>query len=582
MLELPPFDALAMSLHHSPGTCALLLGSGMSSSAGIPTGWQITIDLIRRLAATKGITEHSNWEEWYSTHFGEAPRYSDILDALASTPAERRNILHSYTDPKEGDEERRPTAAHHAVARLAASGSIRVIITTNFDRLIETALREAGVEPIVIASEDAVAGATPLVHAQFTIIKLNGDYLDARIKNTESELQSYGPETNKLLDQVFDNFGLLVVGWSGEWDVALRAAIFRQPSRRYPFYWAARGAVSQLAADLITHRAGRIILINDANSFEAGRDNRCGCGLHSAPHPQSVSMAIARAKRYCRDDRFLLEFTELLNAETSTIRAFIESDDYPRGEPTNAALNSLIASLVSRSEILRRVCLVCGRWGTPEAVRAVSRMIRSLSFRANPINNGFDIWSRLRDFCASLCFYWAIAGASSGDRFDTASAIMYASAKTQEGEEPFVAWFPFLAMQSEPWKFFKGHERAAAPTSEFAYELLRKEIDGGIASGDIDDLFDQVELLISLEYLYCGLYGLRSTGILFKDFVPVGRYAWKRERGKILERLVGGGKTSKRQALLKAGLLGGEEITVTKTVEAANKLLGSIRSYYLR
>jgi hypothetical protein len=57
--------------------------------------------------------------------------------------------------------------------------------------LVETALREAGVEPTVIASDDAIAGATPLVHSKWTVIKVHGDYLDARIKNTDAELEDY-------------------------------------------------------------------------------------------------------------------------------------------------------------------------------------------------------------------------------------------------------------------------------------------------------------------------------------------------------------------------------------------------------
>jgi hypothetical protein len=72
-----------------------------------------------------------------------------------------------------------------------------------------------------------------VVHAKCTVIKVHGDYLDARIKNTDAELEAYSPAMNGLLDQVFDNFGLLVVGWSGEWDTALRDAIQRAPSRRY-------------------------------------------------------------------------------------------------------------------------------------------------------------------------------------------------------------------------------------------------------------------------------------------------------------------------------------------------------------
>ena len=77
-------------------------------------------------------------------------------------------------------------------------GFIRVIITTNFDRLLENAIREAGIEPTVIKSEDDLAGAVPLAHSRCYVIKLNGDYLDTRIRNTEGELAAYSAQFNQL------------------------------------------------------------------------------------------------------------------------------------------------------------------------------------------------------------------------------------------------------------------------------------------------------------------------------------------------------------------------------------------------
>lgn len=267
MLELEPFDALALSLHHSPGVFAILVGSGLSHSAGIPTGWEITLDLIRRLAALDDVTEHGDWETWYRNKYGKEPNYSEILDALAATPSERRTLLQNNIEPREGEEARRPTKAHHAIAKLVIDGAVRVIVTTNFDRLIENAMREAGIEPTVIASDDALAGATPLIHSRCTLIKLHGDYLDARIKNTDAELSNYASAIDTLLDEVFDRFGLVVVGWSGELDTALRSVLMRASSRRYSFYWAARGQIAPLAQDLSSHRGGRSFAITDADSF---------------------------------------------------------------------------------------------------------------------------------------------------------------------------------------------------------------------------------------------------------------------------------------------------------------------------
>lgn len=45
---------LAVSVYHNPGVYALLLGSGLSRAAGIPTAWGIVEDLIRKVAVASG------------------------------------------------------------------------------------------------------------------------------------------------------------------------------------------------------------------------------------------------------------------------------------------------------------------------------------------------------------------------------------------------------------------------------------------------------------------------------------------------------------------------------------------------
>jgi hypothetical protein len=122
-----------------------------------------------------------------------------------------------------------------------ADGYLRVIVTTNFDRLLEMALVAAGVQPQVISSPAHAAGATPLAHSRCSIIKVHGDYLSPDLKNTVAELSTYDPSIDRLLDEVLDQYGLVVCGWSGVWDPALRNAILRAPGRRYATYWAHRG-----------------------------------------------------------------------------------------------------------------------------------------------------------------------------------------------------------------------------------------------------------------------------------------------------------------------------------------------------
>ena len=80
---------------------------------------------------------------WYRSKFRREPDYSELLNELAKTPAERQQLLQGYFEPTEAEREegrKEPTAAHRAIAALAARGFVRVIITTNFDRLMERAL----------------------------------------------------------------------------------------------------------------------------------------------------------------------------------------------------------------------------------------------------------------------------------------------------------------------------------------------------------------------------------------------------------------------------------------------------------
>lgn len=68
-----------------------------------------------------------------------------------------------------------------------------MILTTNFDRLIEHALDAQGVPYVGTATPTAVAGALPLHLQQCQVIKLHGDYLDPGLLNTPEELASLLP-----------------------------------------------------------------------------------------------------------------------------------------------------------------------------------------------------------------------------------------------------------------------------------------------------------------------------------------------------------------------------------------------------
>ncbi|MHB8436933.1 MAG: SIR2 family protein [Acidimicrobiales bacterium] len=269
-------DALATSLHATPGSYAFLLGSGASTEAGVLTGFRVLEDLILRVAKERGEALEPDPVGWWESTTGMPARYDTIVGQIAPTDGARRLLLRSYFElqPDSGHPHS-PTEGHRALARLCAAGFVRVVLTTNFDRLFETALAEAGCPPQILATDGAVAGRTPIVHSRLTLVKLHGDYVDTGLRNTYEELGCYGVATDALLDQVLDEYGMVVIGWSAEWDRALQAAMERAPSRRYPFYWASfHNSLTDTARQLIHNRAAYVIETGGATEFLVDLERR--------------------------------------------------------------------------------------------------------------------------------------------------------------------------------------------------------------------------------------------------------------------------------------------------------------------
>ncbi len=143
-----PRVALATSLQASPGIYAVLVGSGLSSAAGIRTGWQVTQDLVRKVALADGVLEEElgdTPECWWVSQGRSDPRYDTLLEAVAPSTAARQALLRHYFDPPPAEGGPiLPTDAHRALARLCAAGRVRLVLTTNVDRLLERALKDAG------------------------------------------------------------------------------------------------------------------------------------------------------------------------------------------------------------------------------------------------------------------------------------------------------------------------------------------------------------------------------------------------------------------------------------------------------
>lgn len=369
---LSPLAMLATSMQAQPGVYALLLGSGVSTGAGVPTGWGVVTELVRRVAAVEDPDSvddaASDPKKWWHEHHGGTLGYSSLLEAVAPMPAARQGLLADFFEPSDEEREqgiKTPSRGHLAIAELVKRGSVKVIVTTNFDRLMEQALDAVGVAPQVITRPEAVNGMKPLAHAPATVIKVHGDYLDLGSRNTPSELDQYPDEWVTLLARVFDEYGLIVSGWSAEWDTALVKLMESSPNRRYPLYWDTRSSKGSNAQTLLAARSGQIVPTAGADEMF----NELLSGLEAldrlAEPPLTTAMAVARLKRYLPDPVRRIDLHDLVMQATDKVVEGVRDQPLSMDGLDGAALQEVLAAHRERS---RQLCalLVTGVWHDPD------------------------------------------------------------------------------------------------------------------------------------------------------------------------------------------------------------------------
>lgn len=429
---IDPITSLAISMQSKKGTFALLLGSGISRSAQIPTGWDIILNLIERVARVAGQGTNGDAAAWYRNAYGEEPDYSRLLDALSTTSAERSQIIRQFIEPTDDEREsgiKQPTAGHRAIASLVSQGYVRVIITTNFDRLLEMALADVGMVPSVISTPDGVNGTLPLAHNVCTIIKIHGDYVDSRIRNTPTELADYPDEFNSLLSQVFREYGVIISGWSGEWDSALREAMSQHLSPWFPTYWISYREPGGRARDIIERRAGRLITNLGADAFfERLADSVAAVEDMQNPELVSVDIAVATLKRYLDDPSKRIQLHDLVVGEANRVRRFLEEvpDHYFLETPTTGSVTDRLTSYEEGTAVLRSLFITGCYWATPQHdLRPwVTALERLASF--NPISGSFyEEWKWLRLYPAFLTLYAGGVAALANQNFETLYALLY-------------------------------------------------------------------------------------------------------------------------------------------------------------
>ncbi|PRB42580.1 hypothetical protein CQ009_26755 [Pseudomonas sp. MYb2] len=580
-----PTTQLAFSMYENKGVYAVLIGSGVSRSAGIPTGWEITMELVKRAGIAEGVGHQDDWLAWFLGKTGQQPNYSTLLEALASTQTERRAIIQGFLEPNEQELEdglKMPTSAHRAIAAMVKSGHVRIIVTTNFDRLMENALRDLGIEPTVVSSIDTLVGAEPLTHTQCYILKIHGDYKDARILNTDVELGDYPAEFNDLLDRIIDEFGLIVAGWSGEWDHALRSAFLRAPNRRYPTFWLARGRLSERGAELVTHRRATVVGGTDADTFFDGLNLKLETIQQSRyTNPLDIDLAIAMAKRFMAKPEHRIQLDDLVTSQTQQAIAHFAPLFASSEDRRSQSFTDWVLAHEAAIEPLVRLATVLGRWGSGDELGLVLDSIKSLYAEAQKNQSGYTHWLALKNYPAALVFYGYGLGLTRAGRLNELYKLFNTTVINRR-ELPTVVGVDLSPFYLEAgsnltphWKGFEGETNSQTPLSNRLASVLCPRWAPAFAGvHDADLLYERFEFLCLMSFV-------KERGVteeVLNDMIEkgqfrqiaVGRLSWHSET---INRFAHEYSTHEyKMPLLEAGFAFGSETYLQRFLEGLQRL----------
>lgn len=489
------------------------------------------------------------------------------------------SLLKPYFEPTSEEREKglkTPTRAHRAIAQLASQGAVRVIITTNFDRLMEQALDAAGVQPTVVSSTDHVSGMMPLQHNNCVVVKVHGDYLDTRIRNTEDELAAYENEMNELLDRVLTEYGLVVCGWSGDWDPALAGAVARTTRFRFSTYWMTVGTPSFRAADLIQRRRAIVVpMVSADNGFGLVLEKFEALSAERLRDPMDERMLLASVKRYLPDPRFRIAFDDAVVRELAAVAQKVSLERVPLSspEPSQQTFVERVQYFDAATSGLCK-CLCAGvYWGTDDHYALWQRCIAALARLELPSGTSYNAWSRLRFYPLNLLVYLAGMACLQRDNFGLLRQLLQTPTNVSEGKRVIALAGASRCLQHDASQWLFVHEEgreSRTPSSDWMYQKMNHHL-AEVIGPDVqwEDSYDTFELFLTLVGTYEG------TGRI-KGRFTWRHFHWPSRQGDPLTALADDvARRGAEHPMLKAGFFKADPTAFAQTVarvrEAAEK-----------
>ncbi len=219
---------------HSRKFC-FVLGAGASRTSGIKSGQEL-VNIWDKELKERNLDEYQRWKQEFGitdeNRYGFYSKYYE--KRFAREPSDGYNYLEKLM------EHARPSTGYVMLSYLLTQTSHNVVITTNFDHMVEDAVNYYAQNIPLVVGHEALAHYISQQAARPTVIKIHRDLLFDP-KNSTKEVGELHKNWENALDYVFSRYHPIFIGYAGN-DESLMGFLtangqkFQDKTWKYP-YW---------------------------------------------------------------------------------------------------------------------------------------------------------------------------------------------------------------------------------------------------------------------------------------------------------------------------------------------------------
>ena len=285
-----------LKTHHDDG-CCFLLGAGASVTSGIPSGGE----LARRWYAELKEDMHGNeLDAWHQEIGFDTSRVAEFYPQIF----ERRFRDHAatgYYQLQDSMKDAEPSIGYSFLAQVLANTQHKFVITTNFDHMVEDAIRTYTAERPLVCGHESLAQYINARSIRPTIIKVHRDLLLHPFNDPQNTVK-LEEAWKATLTPILQHYQLVVLGYGGN-DGSLMDYL-KNIDKRKGIYWCCRNEseINDKIRATLKHAHDCIVEISGFDEFMLTLNDAFGYPLlidrNNLAESQVVKIALAKVERY--------------------------------------------------------------------------------------------------------------------------------------------------------------------------------------------------------------------------------------------------------------------------------------------